>query len=278
MKKISLVINFAKKNALSVAERVILVLKSSVQLVVDSETAEKLGNDCVCVCDDIYKADMLIAIGGDGTILHNAKKAARNNCPVLGINAGRIGYLASLEPQDIDKLPEIVSGNYTVEDRMMLRVIHKTANGVSEYKAFNDIVISKGALSRMVDIKLSVDEHLLRYRADGLIIATPTGSTAYSLSAGGPVIDPRVNDILVTPICSYEYFTKPIILPADVKLSVTAEVDSVKRLFLTVDGENAVEISADDTVKIESDDVKVKLVKYRSESILDRLERKIQQS
>ncbi len=142
----------------------------------------------------------------------------------------------------------------------------KKRGGAKEYTAFNDVVLSKGALSRMTDIELSVDEHILRYRADGLIVATPTGSTAYSLSAGGPVVEPSVGNILVTPICPYEFIKKPIILPSEARLSVAADTDGDREFFLTVDGEIAVKIEKTDRVYIKKSNKTVKLIKYRAES------------
>ena len=277
--KVALVVNFEKANATGIAEKVAATLKGHATLLCDGKTGAVLKNKGVEICNSCFEyCDLLVVIGGDGTIIHAAKKAAVYNRPVLGINAGRIGYLASIEPSDIEKLPEIIAGDYTVDERIMLNVLHKKRGGAKEYTAFNDVVLSKGALSRMTDIKLSVDEHILRYRADGLIVATPTGSTAYSLSAGGPVVEPSVGNILVTPICPYEFIKKPIILPSEARLSVAADTDGDREFFLTVDGEIAVKIEKTDRVYIKKSNKTVKLIKYRAESFLDRLERKLQQN
>ena len=277
--KVALVVNFEKANATGIAEKVAATLKGRATLICDGKTGAVLKNSGVAVCNSCFEeCDMLIVIGGDGTIIHSAKKAAVYNRPVLGINAGRIGYLASIEPSDIEMLPEIITGDYTVDERIMLNVLHKKRGSAKEYTAFNDVVLSKGALSRMTDIELSVDEHILRYRADGLIVATPTGSTAYSLSAGGPVVEPSVGNILVTPICPYEFIKKPIILPSEAKLSAVADTDGDHEFFLTVDGEIAVKVEKTDRVYIKKSNRTVKLIKCRAESFLDRLERKLQQN
>ena len=260
--KVSLIINFEKDSASKIAEVVIDILhNNNVEILCDSDTIKKLSNSYI-VADENHlpNSDICIVIGGDGTIIHAAKKAAVYSKAVLGINVGRIGYLAAIKSTELECLKDVLNGKYDIEERIMLDVT-KTCGGITQkYTAFNDAVITKGTLSRMLDMKLSVDGHDIDYRSDGLIIATPTGSTAYSLSAGGPVIDPRVDDILVTPICPYSFFTRPMIVPSFSKVSITVDVLDNKDAYLTIDGEVAVKIDECDKIEISRSNTAVKLI------------------
>ena len=187
-----------------------------------SETVEKMASffkecgivaylpDDICCAgyehapqDELYKmADIIITIGGDGTIIRFAKRAAQDGKAVLGINAGRVGYLANIEQNEYNLLSKLATGEYSIEERMMLNItVKENGNVIGEYEALNDAVISSGYLSRIIDVTASVDGgDVIAYHADGLIAATPTGSTAYSMSAGGPVIDPDMKCVCLTPI------------------------------------------------------------------------------
>ena len=201
-----------------------------------AEVVEKLGemlkqegidayvSDSICATgfkqmpeDELYKkADIIITIGGDGTIIRYAKRAAMDNKPVLGINAGRMGYLANIEQSELDLLKKLKSGEYFIEKRMMLTItVVENGNVVNEYNALNDAVITSGFISRIIDIQAYVGNDSISYRADGLIVSTPTGSTAYSMSAGGPIIDPLMGGFCITPICSHALNTSSIVLSAE---------------------------------------------------------------
>lgn len=213
--------------------------------------------------DHISKADMLVAIGGDGTIIHSAKDAVIADKPILGINLGRLGFLAQLEITELSLLDDIVNGSYHVQERMMLKAVRVTGDGRREqYYAFNDIVLSKGALSRMVDLEVSCQgSHVGHFRADGLIFATPTGSTAYSMSAGGPIIDPTVDSITMTPICPHTLGSRPIIFAAQKMLQIRQlTINYTDKLYMTIDGEQAVMINPEDTIEICRSKRRVKLV------------------
>jgi len=154
--------------------------------------------------EELFKmSEVLVTVGGDGTIMRYAKIAALYDKPILGINAGRLGFLANLEANQINLISKLKNGDYDTEKRMTLSVIAKE-NGetVGEFTAVNDAVISSGFMSRLIDVSAYIDYEPITYRADGLIVSTPTGSTAYSMSAGGPIIDPAINNIILTPICS----------------------------------------------------------------------------
>lgn len=276
---ISLVVNFEKENSKTIAWEVVeLLAKHNVSVFTNSQTAELINNNHINIVDDIMSAcDMLVVIGGDGTIIHTAKKATQFDKPVLGINSGRIGYLAALKCDELDMISKIVTGEYFTEERIMLSVDVESKAEKKEFVAFNDAVICKGAISRMIDIDLTLDNHSLRYRADGLIVSTPTGSSAYSLSAGGPLLDPRLDNLLITPICPYTYLNKAMVIPSSTDMEISVDTDGGKEAYLTIDGEVAVKIFSGDKIRIRRSNTTVKLVRLKSESIFKRLEAKILQ-
>ncbi len=222
-----------------------------------SQTVEKLGvyfkeigieaylPDSICCADykhapdsELYKiADIIITIGGDGTIIRYAKRAAYDDKPLLGINAGRMGYLADLEQNEYKLVSKLKTGDYRIEKRMMLHIkVCENGNVVGEYDALNDAVITSGFISRIIDVSAGVDGDSIGYRADGLIVSTPTGSTAYSMSAGGPIIDPLTECMCLTPICSHSLSAKPILLNADRTVKLKAFSKKRTEIFLSVDG------------------------------------------
>jgi len=197
------------------------------------------GTDFKHISDDqIYKiADLIITIGGDGTIIRYAKRAAQDNKPVLGINAGRMGYLANIEQNELELIKKLTTKEYFIEQRMMLSIsVLENGRVLGEYTALNDAVITSGFISRIVDISVGVGGDFINYRADGLIISTPTGSTAYSMSAGGPIIDPLTQSFCITPICSHSLSAKPILLGSDNEIKVKAYSKKRTDIYLTVDG------------------------------------------
>ena len=220
--------------------------------------------------------DMAIAIGGDGTIVHVAKAAAQAGCPVLGINAGHVGFLAGLEADELEALPALLSGDYTVDERAMLEVtVHTDAGDVTRY-ALNEAVLSRGGLSRLVDVMVHADGgEVLSCRGDGVIIATPTGSTAYSLSAGGPVVDPTVDCVLLTPVCPHSLDSRPRIWPATVTLTAEAVAADGAPAYVTVDGEENIPLTPNHTVTIRRADKTVRLLQLRRDTFYERLRRKL---
>lgn len=182
-------------------------------------------------------ADIIITIGGDGTIIRYAKRAALDGKPVLGINAGRMGYLADIEQNELNLLSKLKTGEYHIEKRMMLNVkVCENGRTINQFNALNDAIITSGFISRIIDVSVFVDGDAITYRADGLIASTPTGSTAYSMSAGGPIIDPKTENICITPICSHSLSAKPILLGADNDIMLKAHSKKRSDIFLTVDG------------------------------------------
>ena len=197
------------------------------------------GLDCtVQVEEDILKsADLVVTVGGDGTLISYAKKAAENGLAVVGVNAGRLGFLTDIESDNLELLEKIIKGEYKTENRMMLQVeVVENGKTVSTTTALNDVIVSAADVARLADIDVLVGEDTISYRADGIIVSTPTGSTAYSMSAGGPIIDPAVRCFNITPICSHSLTARPIIISADDVIKIRISEASRTNAYVGIDG------------------------------------------
>lgn len=229
--------------------------------------------------DLVETADMIVVLGGDGTMLDVCVHVAELSKPVVGVNLGHLGFLTAVERDNIAGLAELSTGNFTVEERMMLDV--EIATGFTAYRQriLNDVVITTGVCSRMAEFELSGDTGLrLGYRADGLIVATPTGSTAYSLSAGGPVVDPAANLIAVTPICPHTLLRGSVILSPETGITVTGRTrDEQTDIRVTTDGKNGTLVSCDSEIKIKKSEYTAKIVKIGTNRFFDILETKLNQ-
>ena len=238
--------------------------------------------------DELYaEADLIIVLGGDGTILEAARRSAARGTPILGINLGRVGYMAELEMSELDLLGSLFDrttaegfkpASFEIEKRFMLNVeVLNTAGEVRQTMyGLNDAVITNGAVARIVDIELSEGgNHVTTYRADGLIVATPTGSTAYSMSAGGPVADPRVKCLCVTPICPHSLAARPLIFPDSATLVVRNICQREKMLYLTVDGRSNCELYRNESVRITRSPMEINLVRLKSCGFYNRLRMKM---
>jgi NAD+ kinase len=198
------------------------------------------------------KADVAVILGGDGAILSTARRLGRNQIPAIGVNLGKFGFLAEvLPPQFRERFDDVLAGRFRISQRMMLSCsLRRGERMVAEHLALNDVVVSRGALSRLITIGLSVDATwATTYNGDGVIVSTPTGSTAHSLAAGGPVIEPTVEAIVVTPICPHTLTNRPIVLPGGVEIELCAEATPVD-VGLTVDGQVYEEMAKGDRVVI----------------------------
>jgi len=201
--------------------------------------------------------DLLVVLGGDGTLLHVASRAASHNIPVLGINLGGLGFLTEVAVDDrFRSIDEVLAGGAVVEERMMLQTRLKGVDGFSEWRfALNDVVVSKGSIDQLVELGTWMDgEYITTYRADGIIFSTPTGSTAYNLSAGGPIVQPRLRSILVTPICPFMLESRPVLLPPDCLLTtrlVVGEGDGDRQpVKVIVDGSFVWEMGPGDLIEV----------------------------
>ncbi|MEE1025985.1 MAG: NAD(+)/NADH kinase [Acutalibacteraceae bacterium] len=268
--KVAIIINSSKQNALPIAKNSIRVLSDfGVSILLTEEFKDLYENAVITKESALYsKADILVVIGGDGTIIHSAKKAAEYSKPVLGLNAGRVGYLAGLEGNELDKLKHLITGDYKIKNRMLLSV----KVGANEYFSLNDAVISKGPLSRMIDITATLDGEHISYRADGLIAATPTGSTAYSLSAGGPIVDPDLDSIILTPICPQSLYARPILISPNEKIEISVTPPEDTGAYITIDGEQALPILEGQKITVKrADNMRVGIIELQKGVFLNAL-------
>ena len=197
----------------------------------------------------VSACDIIIAIGGDGTILHAAHFAADHDKPILGINAGRLGFLAGLEKQELSLLKNLFSGNYSTDKRMMLKVTHYSDDSVKgAYTCLNDFVIARGTSLRLCEIDATYNGGKINnFIGDGIIIATPTGSTAYSLSAGGPVVDTSIESLILTPVCTHSLFTRSMIFRSDSVIKLQVKNHDISLPVFSCDG-NAGKILMKETI------------------------------
>ena len=218
--------------------------------------------------EELFKiSDVIITIGGDGTIIRYAKIAAKYDKPVLGINAGRMGYLANLEQNELELISKLKSEDYFTERRMMLNVsVMENGKTIGEYVALNDAVITSGFISRIIDVSANVAGDSISYRADGLIISTPTGSTAYSMSAGGPIIDPLMQSMCITPICSHSLAAKPILMSANSTIKLKAFSKKRTEIYLTIDGRKVCAVKPFTEIYIKKSPDFVKLIRLNNRS------------
>lgn len=229
--------------------------------------------------DKLYKSsDAVIVMGGDGTILETARHAATNGVPVLGMNLGRLGYLAELEMTELDALEQIVKGDYTLDERSLLKVMIDSERRGRIYcgYALNDAIVSNIYAPKVIDLDLRDNgTSIASYRADGLIIATPTGSTAYSMSAGGAVVDPRLKCFCVTPICPHSLNSKPLIFPDTAEIEVVNSTRREKRVCLTLDGRQTFDVYYGDTVRAVKAPFSAKLIRVKPGSFYQTLRNKL---
>lgn len=213
---------------------------------------------------ELYRsADLILVLGGDGTILRTARKAAAYDKPLLGINMGRLGFLAEAELSDYEQILDIIaSGTYTTESRMMIRAdLFRNGEKMSEFIALNDIAIAKGSFARIIHLEAYINgEFVNSYAADGLLVSTPTGSTAYSLSAGGPVINPAMTCILLTPICPHTLNSRPIVTDAGSKIEIAVN-DTNRDILITIDGQEGAALQKGDRVVISKAQLEAKLIR-----------------
>lgn len=220
---------------------------------------------------DLPGADMLICFGGDGTILHASKAATRADVPILGVNIGTMGFIAELESGELSLLSRIAAGEYTIERRRMLEVtVHRGGAEVLKEICLNDAVITKGAVARVVRMAVYCDDVLaMEFGGDGVIVATPTGSTAYSLSAGGPMVEPDARVMVITPICAHDIRTRPIVAADDRVVTIKLDSFGKRSAYLSVDGGRAMRLGAGDTVRVARATVETKLVRVKQRSFYE---------
>jgi NAD+ kinase len=225
-----------------------------IKTILDEETATSTGDMSGGLTRDKVAdaARILLVLGGDGTLLAAARLAAPRGIPILPINMGSLGFLTSFMLDDLyPALEDLLAGRFSISERVMLRVeLRRAGEWIDQQHVLNEAVINKGALARMIELELTIDnDFVCRYRADGLIVATPTGSTAYSLSAGGPIVHPAVESFVITPICPHTLTDRPVVVrdSSCVEMKLAGLTESV---FLTLDGQKGIPLEAKDQVRV----------------------------
>lgn len=263
--KIGLIINIKRPDAFRIAREVIawLTKEGDHCLIMEANSAiamgyEGLGADSI----EMQGVDLILAMGGDGTLLHTVRVIDGKGIPILGINLGSLGFLTEITEEEIFPiLRNILQGDYNSEKRMMLSIkVIRQGSVPASFKALNEAVITESEIARMINLKVCIDsDYLTTYRADGLIISTPTGSTAYSLAAGGPIVVPQLRLLMLTPVCPHTLTARPMIIPESSK--ITVDVIAPDQSMLTIDGQQAYSLKLNDRIEIKRAEEEICLIK-----------------
>ena len=223
-------------------------------------------------------ADVLVCFGGDGTILHTAKAATKRGIPILGVNIGTMGFMAELESTELHRLGQLASGDYTLDNRMMLDVtVQRDRDILFHDICLNDVVVTKGAVARIVYLSVECDGvQAMTCGGDGVIVATPSGSTAYSLSAGGPIVEPDARNIIITPICAHDTGSRCVVASDRRVVTVRMVQNARRNAYLSVDGGKALRLNMGDVATIRKSRFETKLVKLNNRSFYDVVNAKFQ--
>ncbi|MCK8826618.1 NAD(+)/NADH kinase [Natroniella acetigena] len=281
MNKIGLIANITKKQAQGVLAKVCDFLEdNNKHYILDEASAQLLERETVSKPYQVLVdfVDVIIVFGGDGTFLKAARTFAKSLVPILGINLGNLGFLTDIELDKLEQgLEKLLIGNYSIEERVMLegRLIREDEE-INQVVAINDLVITKGSFSRIINLKTFIDgEYLATYPGDGLIIGSPTGSTAYSLSAGGPIINPKMKSLIITPICPHTLHSRSIITTEDEKIVVEVDADH-SNIMLTVDGQDSLQLLSGDIVEFQKSELVSRLIKLEGYNFYKVLRNRLQ--
>lgn len=279
LKKIIIIPNPARDANLEVTSSVINLFSGKCELYM-SEKFNELGGANFVSNEKLFdiSADVAVVLGGDGTILSVVSQMLPRSIPIFAVNLGHLGFLAETEIDCISEyVPKLTSGFYDIEKRMMIEAqVIRNGKLLASFHGLNDIVIARGALSRILQIELSVGgDELDSFNSDGVIFSTPTGSTAYSLSAGGPVISPEVEAILITAISPHDMSTRPVVLPSYEVVSAIVENCEESRAYLSADGRHGLNLASGDIVKIKKSEFETKLVKFNKSSFYETVRKKL---
>ena len=278
--KIFIYPNFEKNNAYETTLKTIEILTDlSIDVFMDKCYADKVLHSKVnfdVFNNIIEKIDIVIVIGGDGTILKASKFTSMAKKQLLGINTGRLGFMASIEADDLDKLKLLKSGEYSINRRMMLDVTVENKTQKCSFIALNDAVLPRGSVGILPEFEIEIgNEQVSKTRADGIIFSTPTGSTAYALSAGGPIIEPDVNCIEVTHICPHSLFSRPMLFSSDKVLKLKTIIDNNHTVPLIVDGNDVVPIDSDAIVTVTQSDLYTEIIDINGSAFYKAIDKKL---
>ena len=229
---------------------------------------------------ELHDADLIICFGGDGTILHMSKTATRAGIPILGVNIGTMGFMAELESSELEQLKQLATGEFTIDKRMMLDVtVFRDRDIIFHDICLNDVVITKGAVARIVHLAVECDGvEAMECGGDGVIVATPTGSTAYSLSAGGPIVEPAAHSMLVTPICAHDVGSRCMVTSDQRTITVKLTRNARRNAYLSVDGGKSVRLNMGDVTTIKKSNLETSLVRLKDRSFYDVVNQKFRQN
>lgn len=279
IKRVGIIAKPERASITSVAPKLLEWLRSrKLEVVCDQETAQCLPGEKGIAREEMAgKVDLLLVLGGDGTLLAAARAMGAQQVPILPVNLGQLGFLTSVKLDELYPiLDETLAGKNRISERTQLEAtVMRNGKPAETHRALNDAVLSKTTLSRIMDFDLSIDgAFVCNYRADGLIIATPTGSTAYSLSAGGPIVYPVLDAFIVTPICTHQLTNRPLVIPDSAHLEVKFGPED-QTIYLTVDGQKGVELHTGDVVQFKKAATKVQLVRPVRKSYFEVLRNKL---
>ena len=228
---------------------------------------------------ELQNAELVLCFGGDGTILHMAKAATRKNVPILGVNIGTMGFMAELESTELDMLARLAKDDYTLDKRMMLDVtVQRDRDIIFHDIGLNDVVVTKGAIARIAHLAVKCDGvEAMQLGGDGVIVATPTGSTAYSLSAGGPIVEPEASNILITPICAHDVMSRCMVASDKRVITVELVKNARRNAYLSVDGGKALRLNMGDITTIKKSHLETKLVRLKDRSFFDVVNKKFKE-
>lgn len=263
MKKIGIICKSGRPEPLEILKDLLPWLgREGLETFLDAETAPMLNVKGYSRSEIPKIAEVIIVLGGDGTMLNVARLVCEKGIPILGVNLGGLGFITEVQIEELhDAMEKVLSGGCLSEERIMLTAyIHRHGERIAEYTVLNDVVINKGALARIIDLETYINKtYVTTFKADGLIVSTPTGSTAYSLSAGGPVLYPTLDSIVVTPICPHTLTNRPIVLPDDVLIEIALKSQS-EDVFLTLDGQVGFSLRKNDVVEVKRSPFKTRLL------------------
>jgi NAD+ kinase len=261
MKKIGIISKSGHPDPLRILKELLPWLrKKGCEVYVDLDTASGLNIEGYQRSQIPAIADFIVVLGGDGTMLSVARLIGEKGIPILGVNIGGLGFLTTVQKDDIyEVLEKVIGGQCLVEERMMLTAcVLRHSECIADYLVVNDVVVNKGALARIIDLETYIDhDYIATFKADGLIVSTPTGSTAYALSAGGPIVYPTLNSIILAPICPHTLTNRPIVLPDDVHVDIILKSMN-EDVFLTIDGQVGFSLRQNDIVQVRKSTIKAR--------------------
>lgn len=280
MKTIAIVLNPGKGDAVELVRALVPHLQErGVAVIMEHAAAQATGFARLSRDEkQLISADFALVLGGDGTLLRASRIMSPAGVPMLGIRFGRFGFMTDVEPGDAEAaVNAVLEGEYAVEDRIMLRVqVRREGRTIASETALNDVVIGKGPLARMLRLESYVsDKYITTYQSDGLIIATPTGSTAYSLSAGGPLVTPDLNVTIITPICPHTLNVRPLLVPCRETVKVVIGGHTEEVIMLTVDGQVGVALDEHDEVLVGEAEYKARLIRVGDITFFDKLQSRL---